>query len=149
MLQSVRDQIITAFCDALLVEGGPEVKGLARSPAQRLGPDRLPCYVVIPGAEEITADSHETQLRTLTLRVLCIYSDPDVDDESLDQKVDPLTSWVESRIAADETFGGLALASAPTGIQWHIDDADADYIGAEMTIGVQYSTGRNAPDERG
>jgi hypothetical protein len=153
MLQSVRDQIVTAFVDALRADGGPQFNG-ANIPVfrARTNPlhrdDSVPGIVVTPVQENIAADSHESQLRKVELHIVCVVGDPDTDDETIDQKVEPLTSWVESRIAVDETFGHLALQSEATGIVWHIEAVDEDYIGAEMTVEIQYSTARNAPDTR-
>jgi hypothetical protein len=151
MLGSVRDQIVTAFCQALAglaLDGGAIVPVFrARSnPLHR--DDSLPAIVVQPSQEAVEASDHDSQLRKLALKVICVFGDPDTDDESIDQKVEPLTSWVESKLFADETFGALAMRAEVTNIAWHIEAVDEDYIGAEMTVEIQYFTARNAPDAR-
>lgn len=153
MQQSVRDQIVTAFVEALaglMLQGATDPVPVFRGRSQPLhADDSLPSIVVQPATEAIESADHDSQLRKLALKVICVFGDTDTDDETIDQKVEPLTSWVESRIGLDETFGGIALQSQVTGITWHIEAADEDYIGAEMAIEIQYFTARNAPDARG
>jgi len=152
MLQSVRDQIVSNFVDALKgTDDAPAPCPVLRAPTQPLiRDDSIPGIVVTPLSETVVIEQsdHESQSRKLSLKVVCVFADIDTDDETIDQKVEPLTSWVESRILADETFGGLANESYVTGITWHIEAVDADYIGAEMTVEILYFTARNAPDVR-
>src|ERR1035437_5065673 len=134
MLQSVRDQIVTSFCDALRSTGSPcPIFRALTQPLHR--DDSIPGIVVMPGTEAIVTTTRRLQLRTLNLKVVCVFGSPDTDDETIDQKVEPLTSWVESALLADETFGGLALKSEVKSIAWHIEAIDEDYIGADMEIG--------------
>jgi hypothetical protein len=148
MLQSLRDQIVTAFCDALKSEGTP--CPIFRSLTQPLHrDDSIPGIVVTPATEAIAVGARQNQLRTLTLKVVCVWGSPDTDDETIDQKVEALTSWVESAIRADETFGGLALLAVVKQIAWHVEAIDEDYIGAEMMVEILYCTARNAPNIQG
>ena len=143
MLQSVRDKIITAFVNALESDKWPVYRSRT-NPLHR--DDSIPSIVVTPIQEQVAAADHESQERHLSLKVVCFYGDVGIDDESIDQKVEALTSWVESRIQVDETFGGLANESTMSEWVWHIDAVDEDYIGAEGLLQIKYFTARNAPD---
>lgn len=144
MAESVREQLITAICTALNGAGGGTVQ-VIRSLTSALSGHQLPVLVVLPTSEDIARGAHEEDSRSFTARIIAIVADPDTDGGAIDQKADELLVWVEQKVSADPTFGGLGFSAEVTKIDWFMEDSDQDYVGATMTLQVQYYTGRGDP----
>jgi hypothetical protein len=145
---SIRDQIITNLCTAIAGAGGPGA-ATVRSLATALnGKTQLPVFAVTPKQERKECVGDGTEQRSLTVRIVCVFGDPDLDG-FVDQKLDPYLTWVEQRIQADQTFGGLATQSYVSEILWSIEASDQDYVGGEMSAEIMYFTAEGDPTTSG
>ena len=83
-------------------------------------------------------------LRTFTL--ICeIRANGAIPDEVLD----PLEVWVETRLFADETFGGLATGIVGWRTEQDGRQADLGYFVATVYADVEYTTQRGLPETKG
>ena len=66
-----------------------------------------------------------------------------------DEALDPLEVWVEKRLFADETFGGLATGIIGWGVEQDARQSDQSYAVATVFADVEYTTQRGLPETDG
>lgn len=66
-----------------------------------------------------------------------------------DEVLDPLEVWVESRLFADETFGGLATGIINKGSEQDASQSDRAYAVCTLFVDVEFTTQRGLPETRG
>jgi len=61
----------------------------------------------------------------------------------------PLEVWVEKRLFADETFGGLATGIVNKGSEQDARQSDLAYTVCTVFVDVEFTTQRGLPETRG
>lgn len=137
---TIRERILEAL-QARLAAGA--TARVFRSRLETIPQEQLPAFELRAFGEKIFADTLDgAQIRDLNIRVACIVAD----SSECDKAADVLLTFVEQQVAADETFGGLALEAVVTDIGWAFADMDFDFCGGALNVAVRYRTERGQPD---
>jgi hypothetical protein len=145
---SRRSQILDAVVTALDAAGKPTGVTVSRTRANPLEDAELPAMVVAR-VQEIAPRGDGSRgykaKRVLTVRVECRVVAA-TDGETLEDALDPLTSWAVVALMTDPTFGGLAVNTQETVTQWATADAHAVHGAAAVDFEITYITAAGNPD---
>jgi hypothetical protein len=146
-MPSRRDQIIADVVTALEGVGKPSGLTVHRFRTRALTSERFPAVVVYPVAEESSRAPIKTSgLTDRRVRIVCECRTTAGADETVDEALDPLVSWVVSAVMADPRRGGLAVETQDVETTWAVtEDADRTYCGAAVVIEVRYLTAADDP----
>jgi hypothetical protein len=150
----VVDAIYTALNAASVVDrsGATHTKPVGlnvhRSKTVPIESDQLPAQVVYRVAEEIIGRDGPRGWkvkRGLRVRVECRAATA-ADGETLEDALDPQTSWAVQAVMADPTLGGLTDNVQEVGTEWATADANKVYGAAAVDFLVPYITAAGNPD---
>lgn len=147
-MATIRNQILDAIVTALNGAGKPADLTVDRFPVSNVDEADLPHGCVRPGRESVSRPSDKLRaypLRERRLEVRIEFRVKATGDESPDEALDPLLAWATKALAADPTFGKLAIESEELEIAWEGDEADARFGLATITFSVLFTT--NAHDQ--
>lgn len=119
-----------------------------RSKTVPIEADQLPAMVVYRVAEEIIGRDgprgHKVK-RGLRVRVECRVGTA-ADGETLEDALDPLTSWAVQAVMADPTLGGVSDSVQEVSTEWATADANKVYGAAAVDFLVPFITAAGNPD---
>jgi X-X-X-Leu-X-X-Gly heptad repeat protein len=153
MTTSIRSQIVDAIYTAVNGAGKPSGLTVTRSRTTPFAKaDLLPAgkVIVYRTTEEVMAraSNYKTR-RALTVRCECRVAATD-DGETLEDALDPLTSWVVQAVQGVATLQGgtgmLADKCIELTTQWAVADEDAVYGAAAVDFRIEYITAAGNPD---
>lgn len=142
-MTSVREQIITAFVDAL--EAGMNPPGpIFRSRAEPLSArDHLPALVVYPLEEDCSEEGSSIALRALTVRVECLVAGMPPQDQALD----PLLTYAVKTVFADANLAARLFHLQEKHTSWDFEKSYEGVAAAPLDFLVTYATTRGDPEE--
>ena len=119
-----------------------------RSKTVPIEADALPAAVVFRVAEEIISRDGPRGWkvkRGLRVRVECRAATA-ADGETLEDALDPITSWAVQAVMADPTLGGLTDYVLEAGTEWASADANKVYGAAVVDFVIPFITAAGNPD---
>lgn len=119
-----------------------------RSKTVPIEADQLPAMVVYRVAEEIlTRDGPRPNKvkRGLRVRVECRAA-TSADGETLEDALDPMTSWAVQAVMASPTLGGLTDHVLEVSTDWAVADSNKVYGAAAVDFLVPFITAAGNPD---
>ena len=142
-MSSIREQIITAFVDAL--KAGTNRPGpIFRSRAEPLSArDQLPAFVVYPTEEECADEGSSIAMRVLTLRVECLVAGMPPQDEALD----PLLIYAVKTVFTDANLAARLFHLEEKHTAWTFESSYEGVAAAQLDFLVTYATTRGDPEE--
>jgi hypothetical protein len=147
-MASRRSLVVDAIVAALGAVGKPVGTTVHRSRTTPIEADGLPAMVVYRLSESIlkTDGPRASKVkRGLVVRVECRAAAA-TDGETLEDALDPLTSWAVAGVLADPTLGGLTDSVQEQGTQWATADTNLVYGAAVVDFLVPYITAAGNPD---
>jgi X-X-X-Leu-X-X-Gly heptad repeat protein len=151
---SRRAAIVDAVFAAVNGAGKPVGVTVHRSKTAPFAKSELPAIVVYRTVEEliVPADGRMNPYkarRALTVRVECRASSS-TDGETLEDALDPLTSWAVQAVKGVASLqggtGALADRCTEVGTTWAVADEDAVYGAAAVDFRIEYLTAAGNPD---
>jgi hypothetical protein len=119
-----------------------------RSKTVPIEADALPAMVVYRVAEEILSRDgprgHKVK-RGLRVRIECRVGTT-ADGETLEDALDPQTSWAVQAVMADPTLGGVTDYVQEVSTDWAVADANKVYGAAAVDFLIPYITAAGNPD---
>jgi hypothetical protein len=145
-MPSRRDQIVADIVSALEGVGKPAGLTVHRFRTRSFKSEQFPAIVVYLGDEDSGPATRPHQSMTDNkVRVVCACREVATGDQSPDEALDPLTSWVEVALMADPTRGGLAVTTQKIQTSWDATEADEQYAAAGVVLEVRYLTAADDP----
>jgi hypothetical protein len=134
MSTSIRSQILAAINTVLNSTGTPCTFFRSRQEEFQLG--ELPAGNMFPDTESYQIDGKERAcvLTVAIAGVVATAQDP------VDDAADVLLIWIEQKLMADETLGGLAVWIEKKETQWFMEQKGAEQCGAIVKFDVNYRT---------
>ena len=142
-MSSIREQIVTAFVDALKV-GTNRPGPIFRSRAEPLSArDQLPAFVVYPTEEECSDEGSSIAMRVLTLRVECLVAGMPPQDQALD----PLLVYAVKTVFADVNLQARLFHLEEKHTGWDFEKSYEGVAAAQLDFVATYTTTRGDPEE--
>lgn len=139
-MRTVRDQIITAAIAVLNTSAPIGIPAADRLRMESYEPSELPAMNVFPVREEVKSEAvgrwGPIVTRSMTMRVILHAAGSDT--VSADKALDPLAAWVST--LGGQQFGGLALDTEESSLEWLYDDEDLPYSSLAIDFRVDYKT---------
>lgn len=142
-MSSVREQIVTAFVDALKIGAnrpGPIFRSRAESLSAR---DELPAFVVYPVEENCEDAGSTVAMRELTVRVECLVAGMPPQDAALD----PLLIYAVKTVFADGNLASRLFHLQEKRTAWSFEKSYEGVAAAELDFLVTYATTRGDLEE--
>jgi hypothetical protein len=149
---SIRAQIVDAIYTAVNGASKPVGVTVHRSKTAPFAKAELPAIVVYRVVEELVDPaklSTYVARRAMTVRCECRVSSAS-DGETLEDALDPLTTWVVTAVKGITSLQGgrnaLADSCVEIGTTWAVADEDAVYGAAGVDFRIEYLTAAGNPD---
>ena len=150
-MPSIRQQIVLAAEAAISGDGKPAGLNVKRERTRPMEKSQLPAVLLYFEDEEPEPLAKQKFSAPLTERCVNIVAEIRVvpsSGQETDEAIDDLYVWVMQAMAADETFGGLAMGIIEGPVKWFSKEADVIYAGAAVHLSVHYRTKRLDPTVR-
>ena len=142
-MASIREQIVTAFVDALKLgtnRPGPVYRSRAEPLSAR---DQLPAFAVYLIEEDCSDQGSTIILRQLTLRVECLVAGLPPQDAALD----PLLTYAVKTVFADANLAARLFHLEEKHTDWSFQSSYEGVAGASLDFLVTFATTRGNPEE--
>lgn len=149
-MASRRALIVEAIATALGGATKPADVTVHRSRTLPITSDQLPAMAAYRTTEAVERGDGPRGYkvrRRLRVRVECRVATA-ADGATLDDAMDPLTTWAVQAVMSDVTLGGLAHNIHEVSTQWLAEDADQVYGAAAVDFDVEYITSASDPESR-
>lgn len=140
-MASIREQILTAMV-ATLNAGAGVGATVYRSRATALNRAEFPAVVLEPVGDAATDNVHTKTDWNLTVRIAIL-----VKSETPDQAADAILVAVHEAVMSNTTWGGLAMDTAPSTVNWDLIEADVTTGIVPAAYMVQYRTDQQHLDQ--
>jgi hypothetical protein len=133
-MASIRSQILAHIVAALNANGAPCTFFRCRQDEFQL--TDLPAGNFFPTDQTDQIDAKEDDC-ILTVDIAAIVASA---QDPVDDAADPLLVWIEQKIMADQTLGGLCTYIEPKGIKWFMENKGTEQCGAIRTFDIHFRT---------
>lgn len=108
--------------------------GVDEWPGGNISPNRLPCACVSdPADKPLNYLSPDHVDHEMTVEITTIVRSTPAASRAL-------VAEVLRAVGTDPTWGGLAIDTNPTGVEWHVEQREHLFCGALITLTVKYRT---------
>jgi len=150
-MATIREQIADAVIAGFSGTGAPIGLTVHRERTRPVEQDQLPAVLVY--FEDDTPETLDKQKFKAPLTERCLNLVAEIramptTDQAPDEAIDAVYIWLMQTIAADESFGGLAMGVTEGPVKWFSKEADMIYAGAAVHLSVHYRTKRLDPTVR-
>lgn len=151
MPSSIREQIAAAVIAAVSGTGAPPGLTVHRERTRPVEQEQLPAILIYfedDHPEPLAGQKFRAPLTERSLNLVAEIRGTPAGAQAPDEAIDALYVWLMQAVAADETFGGLAMGITEGPVKWFSKEADAIYAGAAVHLIVHYRTKRLDPTVR-
>ena len=132
-MATLREQIVVAMVAA--VNAGSIGATAYRSRTEALSRAQSPALIIEPVSDSAQQNVVPKLDWTLTVRGTLVVRGP-----AADVAADPIVQATHAALLADMTYGGLAMTTLPSTVQYQFSDADGGVCVVTMDYRVQYRT---------